>query len=89
MYLLIIGRVQLEGTSNAILLDLLHMFAHGTWSEYKCKSLISVTITLSLLYIVASYLLDSFISYCLLSLELIIIYFLVLPSNQISICLNK
>ncbi|CAA3020602.1 COP9 signalosome complex subunit 7 isoform X3 [Olea europaea subsp. europaea] len=28
--------LELEGTSNAILLDLLRMFAHGTWSEYKC-----------------------------------------------------
>nr|GMC80432.1 COP9 signalosome complex subunit 7 isoform X1 [Ipomoea batatas] len=27
--------LQLEGTENSIYLDLLRMFAHGTWTEYK------------------------------------------------------
>ncbi|KAK6143047.1 hypothetical protein DH2020_023395 [Rehmannia glutinosa] len=27
--------LELEGTDNSIFLDLLRMFAHGTWSEYK------------------------------------------------------
>ncbi|KAK6121616.1 hypothetical protein DH2020_044643 [Rehmannia glutinosa] len=27
--------LELEGTENSIFLDLLRMFAHGTWSEYK------------------------------------------------------
>ncbi|CAI9769341.1 unnamed protein product [Fraxinus pennsylvanica] len=27
--------LELEGTENAVFLDLLRMFAHGTWSEYK------------------------------------------------------
>ncbi|PRQ57383.1 hypothetical protein RchiOBHm_Chr1g0347731 [Rosa chinensis] len=27
--------VQLEGTENAVYLDVLRLFAHGTWSDYK------------------------------------------------------
>ncbi|GFP90535.1 cop9 signalosome complex subunit 7 [Phtheirospermum japonicum] len=27
--------LELEGTENSVLLDLLRIFAHGTWSEYK------------------------------------------------------
>lgn len=29
--------VQLEGTENSAYLDLLRLFAHGTWSDYKSK----------------------------------------------------
>lgn len=29
--------MQLEGTENSIYLDLLRLFAHGTWSDYKSK----------------------------------------------------
>ncbi|KAK6162650.1 hypothetical protein DH2020_002491 [Rehmannia glutinosa] len=29
--------LELEGTENSVFLDLLRMFAHGTWSEYKSK----------------------------------------------------
>ncbi|KAG6402738.1 hypothetical protein SASPL_134949 [Salvia splendens] len=30
--------LELEGTENSAFLDLLRMFAHGTWSEYKSKT---------------------------------------------------
>lgn len=29
--------MQLEGTENSVYLDLLRLFAHGTWSDYKSK----------------------------------------------------
>ncbi|KAM1027707.1 hypothetical protein ACFX2I_040437 [Malus domestica] len=30
--------LQLEGTENSVYLDVLRLFAHGTWSDYKYKS---------------------------------------------------
>ncbi|CAH8391731.1 unnamed protein product [Eruca vesicaria subsp. sativa] len=29
---------QLEGTSNAVYLDVLRLFAYGTWGDYKCNA---------------------------------------------------
>ncbi|KAJ4889620.1 COP9 signalosome complex subunit 7 [Raphanus sativus] len=29
---------QLEGTSNSVYLDVLRLFAHGTWADYKCNA---------------------------------------------------
>jgi len=29
--------VQLEGTESSVHLDMLRLFAHGTWSDYKRK----------------------------------------------------
>lgn len=29
--------MQLQGTENSVYLDLLRLFAHGTWSDYKSK----------------------------------------------------
>ena len=31
--------VQLEGTENSVYLDVLRLFAHGTWSDYKSKQM--------------------------------------------------
>ncbi|KAI4354702.1 hypothetical protein L6164_003547 [Bauhinia variegata] len=30
--------IELEGTENSVYLDLLRLFAHGTWSDYKCNA---------------------------------------------------
>ncbi|XP_059651639.1 COP9 signalosome complex subunit 7-like isoform X1 [Cornus florida] len=29
--------LELQGTENSVYLDLLRLFAHGTWSDYKCN----------------------------------------------------
>lgn len=33
--------MQLQGTESSVYIDLLRLFAHGTWTDYKSKEIFS------------------------------------------------
>lgn len=54
--------MQLQGTEYSVYLDVLRLFAHGTWSDYKSKHRVLCSFSTDLCLIAAS----SYLAKCLM-----------------------